>query len=288
MKKIYILVAALVLSSSIGFAQNNVDCSASDLWLSYASWFDLPGDGGAYLDGSGWATADAKSTFDTGNNTVTLQPNFSTYDSTDAYWTHQTTFEGDKQMEISTYVEPGPSFNGVDLTFSGSAAANTIDSDYTVSFFIKALDPNNGYADAFNGSKTYPIPSSGTFSASATAGELTAGLIVQYGFTVTGPNANPANEAALGSVVIGSVFASTESLTKEDLSINVYPNPTSDFLTFSTNQTIDSYNIFNLAGQSVLTGTNESKVDVSALEKGVYLIELAQNDIKQTVKFIKN
>jgi hypothetical protein len=84
------------------------------------------------------------------------------------------------------------------------------------------------------------------------------------------------------------VFASTESLTKEDLSINVYPNPTSDFLTFSTNQTIDSYNIFNLAGQSVLTGTNESKVDVSALEKGVYLIELAQNDIKQTVKFIKN
>jgi hypothetical protein len=284
MKKIYTLVAALVLSSSMGFAQNTVDCSASDLWLSYASWFDLPADGGAYLDGSAWAPADAQSTFDIGNNTVTLQPNFSTYDSTDAYWTHQTTFEGDKQMEISTYVEPGASFNGVDLTFNGSIAAHTIDSDYTISFFIKALDPNNGYADALNGSKIYPIPTSGTFSASATAAELAPTLIVQYGFTVTGPNANPANEAALGSVVIGSVFASTETI-KEDLSLNVYPNPTSNFLTFSTNQAIDSYSVVNLA---VLTGINESKVDVSSLDKGVYLIELSDKDIKRTVKFIKD
>ena len=41
---------------------------------------------------------------------------------------------------------------------------------------------------------------------SATAAELPAGLIVQYGFVMVGPNADPATAGALGSVVIDGDF----------------------------------------------------------------------------------
>ena len=49
---------------------------------------------------------------------------------------------------------------------------------------------------------------SGTFSVSATAAELPAGLIVQYGFVMVGPNADPATAGALGSVAIDGDFPS--------------------------------------------------------------------------------
>ena len=44
---------------------------------------------------------------------------------------------------------------------------------------------------------------------SASAAELATGLIVQYGFEVFGANANPANETALGSVVVTTTEVAT-------------------------------------------------------------------------------
>jgi hypothetical protein len=61
-------------------AQNVVDFNASDAWVGYMNVFDLPGDGGGYQFGSSWEVAALKSTADVGANTLTLQPNFSTYE----------------------------------------------------------------------------------------------------------------------------------------------------------------------------------------------------------------
>ena len=190
-------------------------------------------------------------------------------------------------MEASTFVEPGATFSGVDLTFSGNVQSNTLDSNYTAKFFIKALDPNNGYLDAFNGTKTFVLPSSGNFTVSATAAELAPGLIVQYGFMVIGANANPADEASLGSVVIGSNTTSTTNIINNN-SVSIYPNPTSDFLKISTDITFDTYRIFNVLGSLVLEGNvNGDIINLRGLEAGNYFIELNNNTTKSNIQFIK-
>lgn len=182
---------------------NVVDFDASATFLGYMNWFELPANGGAWVSGGAWGVADLKSVPDAGANTLTLQPNFNTYaaNPTDAYWVNQTTGEGNKNMQATTYIEDATA-NGTDLTFQGSVSSYTLDAAYTAKYFIKALDPNNGYADVFGGSKTFDLPESGNFSVSATAAELPAELVVQYGFEVFGANANPADEATLGSVVV--------------------------------------------------------------------------------------
>ena len=181
---------------------------ASAPWTGYMNVFELPVNGGGYVFGSPWGLPDLQSIIVPANNSVKLMPNINTYSDnlTDPFWVDQTTLEGNKNMEANTFVEPGSSANGNDLIFAGNVVSNTLDSTYQAKYFIKALDPNNGYADAFGGSKTFDLPASGAFTVSATGAELAAGLIVQYGFTMIGPNANPSELGNLGSVVIDGNF----------------------------------------------------------------------------------
>ena len=219
MKQFYTLILTISISliSYIGSTQNNITVSAADNWVGYMNWFEL--DGTTFAGGDSWGVPDLKSVVDTGNGTITLQPNFNLYaqNPTDAYWVDQTTGMGAKIMEANTFVEPGASFNNNDLSFSGTIQSFTLDGNYAVKVFIKALDPNNGYADALNGSKTIDLPTSGSFSVSATAAELPTGLIIQYGFTVIGLNANPANEASLGSVVVEAEVITGELVMSVDM-----------------------------------------------------------------------
>ena len=131
-------------------AMNDVLFDAYDSWVGYINVFELPSNGNAYQFGYPTGLGDLKSTLDSSINQLILQPNFSTHanNSTDPYWVNQTTGEGNKEIEASTYVEPGATYNGENLQFSGYVISNSLDSNYTASFFIKALDPNNNYQDA--------------------------------------------------------------------------------------------------------------------------------------------
>lgn len=286
MKKIYTLLSILLLSTAT-FAQNDIEVNASDNWISYMNVFETPANGGAYVYGEAWLVQDAKTTLNVGANTVTLQPNFSQYaaDPTDAFWVDQTTLEGNKFLEASTFVEPGVTFNGTDLTFHGGVLTNTLDPAYSAVFFIKALDPMNNYIDVLGGSKTFPIPASGVFTVSATAAELTAGLIVQYGFAVSGINANPLNEAALGSIVIGVDNVGINNLNS--VQTNIYPNPATNELFISSESEVDNFTIVNLTGQTVLLGET-STADLSGLATGVYVIHITTEQGEAFKRFIKN
>jgi hypothetical protein len=189
----------------------NANATAFDVnagWSGYMNVFELPENGGGYVFGTSWGLADLRALVAPASNSVELLPNINTYadNTVDPFWVDQTTGAGNKNMEAITLVEPGVSANDNDLTFVGNVVNNTLDAGYTAKYFIKALDPNNGFADVFNGSKTLELPISGTFSVSATAAELPAGLIVQYGFVMVGPNADPATAGDLGSVTINGDF----------------------------------------------------------------------------------
>ena len=199
---------AFTNSLTIPANANTTVFDANATWNGYMNVFELPENGGGYVFGQPWGVPELSAIFTPSVNNVKLLPNTNTYaeNPTDAFWVNQTTGAGNKNMEAITFIEPGAGANDNDLAFGGNVVGNTLDAAYTAKYFIKALDPNNGYADVFNGSKTFDLPASGTFSVSATAAELPAGLIVQYGFVMVGPNADPATAGALGSVVIDGDF----------------------------------------------------------------------------------
>ena len=298
--KIFTTTAAFCMLINLAYTQNDVETSATDNWVGYINWFDLSG---AYVSGSGWGVADLKTTPDSASNTITLQPNFNTYANAVAggvagdidYWTNSpdggTTPgpTGNKLMDASAFVEPGSSYNGVDLTFRGSVSAYTLDTSiYTAKYFIKALDPGAGYSDALAGSGMMDLPMSGNFSVTIPGSSLPAGLIIQYGFNIFGINANPADEATLGSVVVTeSVATSIEEQSQED--ILMYPNPANEQLQVRTNEFIDELVVRDLSGKQILAmqAVGSSKViDTSILPSGIYISEFRIGNKRVFKKFV--
>lgn len=212
-------VAGLIAVCSNYTAQAGVvTIDGSQTWNGYMNVFALTSSGGkgGYQFGSGWALGDVKSTV-TGN-TVTLEPNYNCFNATNPFWSNYraagvdpitedpfpevTGTIGNKWMEGNTFVEKAAGVLSGSLTFTGNVDSYSLASGYSLIAFIKGLNPNNGYsADIF---QQVAIGSgSSSFSVSA---DLTgaSGLIMQYGFTVSGRNANPA-ETGLGSAVISAV-----------------------------------------------------------------------------------
>jgi len=185
---------------------NYVTANANDNWFGFMNVFENPADpnpccGGGYVFGSFWGVPDLATTLDGGANKIILQPNFNTYNANDGFWSDGNG-GGNKIMDANTLIEPA-GLNGQDLTFRGTVTDHTLDLNrYTAKFFIKALDPANGYQDALGGSAVVDLPLSGDFSITVDGASLAPGLIVQCGFVINGLNANPADAAALGSVTI--------------------------------------------------------------------------------------
>lgn len=288
MKKILTMIA-LMLSASFVFAQNDVNASGDDNWVGYMNVFNL---GGGYEFGSSWGVADLKTTADSAANTITLQPNFNTYADNpgDQYWIDSISGEGNKMMEASTFVEPDTTFNGNDLTFRGTVSSNDLDTNYTAEYFIKALDPNAGFADALAGAYVSALPASGDFTVTVPASELTTGLVIQYGFRIYGRNANPANEATLGSIVVTSQTSTTSvSNLAEEKAITIFPNPATSVLNIDTDASLESIRIMNLQGQLVQTieNVNTNSIDISTLAPATYFIEFQAEGKREVQTFIR-
>lgn len=194
-----------------------LEVDPSENWVGYMNVFNnaggATGSQGGYLFGNGWALSDLRSTF--APSTLTLAPNFNTYvnslngtDADRAYWTDSTDGGvtagplGNKWMEANTFVEDS-ALIGSNVTFQGNLDSfNLLSPNYTAVAFIKALDPNAGYATVIN--QFSVLSAAGPFSVSADLTSAT-GLIIQYGFTVTGLNANPADAGVFGSAVVQTV-----------------------------------------------------------------------------------
>lgn len=274
-----LLCAISFLSAQFLSAQNTVDVNASASWSGYANVFDL---GGVYQFGSAWELSAIKTVFNTTENTVTLYPNYNTYNASDPYWANGAI--GNKIFEGNTFVE-NSALAGQTLTFNGFVESNTIVNGYEVLAFIKGLNPATGYSlDVF---VSAPLIAGENFS--ITANNIPAGLVVQYGFSVTGLNANPAAEASNGNVVVTESSLSVDSFNVAK--VKVYPNPTSSLLTIESFANLDSITVINALGQEVLRRTpdsNNSTFDISALQSGLYIVRTVSEGKIETTKIIKN
>jgi len=75
----------------------------------------------------------------------------------------------------------------------------------------------------------------------------------------------------------------------KNLSYNMYPNPTNDYLYISSKTNNSSINIYNITGKMVLSKTlaqGENIINVSNLASGIYLTRFASNNQVDTKKLI--
>ena len=84
----------------------------------------------------------------------------------------------------------------------------------------------------------------------------------------------------------------TAGLDDQDLStLSMYPNPATNFLNISAQNTINSVEIFNVLGQKVISMSVEdtsASINISNLNTGIYLIKYVINNRTSTKKFVKN
>ncbi|AZA81828.1 hypothetical protein C1637_04455 [Chryseobacterium lactis] len=87
------------------------------------------------------------------------------------------------------------------------------------------------------------------------------------------------------ATVSGSLAVSETGNVK---SVHIYPNPVDDILNVMNVSSNAAYEIFNAPGQLISKGTiGDGKINVSALVKGIYFININDRDINTKTKFVK-
>ncbi|MGI9594222.1 MAG: PA domain-containing protein, partial [Patiriisocius sp.] len=137
MKKNYFTIALVFCFAFMSNAQNTVTVDANAEQLGYATVLNFDG---SVAFGSTWGVPDLQTIVDPTNNTLSLYPNFNTYNDnpTDPYWVNQTSLLGNKFMIMETYVQ-STELVGSPLTFEGTVQENTLQGNGYVVFNV-----NNG------------------------------------------------------------------------------------------------------------------------------------------------
>ena len=281
--KLFSMIAALTLSMGVA-AQNSVSVDAGGNWLGYANIFDPAS--GEFVFGEPWGIQDIKTVVDAGAGTLTLQPNFNTYaaNPTDPFWVDQTTGLGAKIFEGNSYIEDN-SLAGAELTFSGNINSNTLDGAYDAVAFIKVFNAN------YSVLKQATVPLTGaTFEVVFTDVNPAEDAVVQYGFQIIGLNANPEEEAALGSVVVSGGALSVNDFNAA--SFSVAPNPSNSVWNVRSAQyDMTQVVLFDVLGKKVAQFNNPGTalaIDNSNLSKGAYFAQINTASGSTTVQLMKN
>ncbi|MDA0848535.1 MAG: hypothetical protein O2827_02110 [Verrucomicrobia bacterium] len=177
-------------------------------WSAYVAWFTLEaGDTqGTYAGGDNWGQlSDLPATWN--NGVITLAPNTASYSS----WNNEPDeADGEFFLEQTLKIEGTQGTSeilGKTVNFSGTVDSYTLDARYTVTAFVKALDPANNYSPIVI--EQVELSAAGNFAISA---DLPSGdYIPQLGFLLTGRNANP--DTDWGNIQISNVAGSYDETT---------------------------------------------------------------------------
>ncbi|MEI7979192.1 MAG: T9SS type A sorting domain-containing protein, partial [Bacteroidota bacterium] len=68
--------------------------------------------------------------------------------------------------------------------------------------------------------------------------------------------------------------------------LNIYPNPSVGSINIDYNERFSTINIINLQGKTVLQ-SNQKSIDISGLENGIYIVQIATENGVLNSKFVK-
>ena len=209
-----LLAGFLCTSANAGFEQFNDPIGGMNCFE------NISGSQGAWLWYSAWGLADVQS-ITTDNRTFELLPNVNAYvgavanplDSERVYWTDSTDGgvtagpDGNKFMEGLTLFEVGVMTN-TSASFSFDVDAYDLDPRYTLVGFIKVLDSVGGSYSVLAIDQV-TITGTGSHALSITTGAGMDGQLLQAGWSVTGLNANPADDWGSATVTATALSSDT-------------------------------------------------------------------------------
>lgn len=92
----------------------------------------------------------------------------------------------------------------------------------------------------------------------------------------------------LDNLTLTGVFNTSSIAERGPFQFEFYPNPVQEFLTISTNETIQNLNIYNVLGKlEISTGFTTNQINVGELESGVYFLELQSENGVAVRRFLK-
>ncbi|WP_396180474.1 GEVED domain-containing protein [Flavobacterium sp.] len=95
---------------------------------------------------------------------------------------------------------------------------------------------------------------------------------------------------AFGTFQVSAYDASLSAVSFDTSNFVAYPNPVKDVLNLSYKTAISNVKVINLLGQEVVNAkanTNDVQVDMSALNAGVYIVNVTVDDTVHSIKVIK-
>ncbi|PLX11643.1 MAG: hypothetical protein C0598_07755 [Marinilabiliales bacterium] len=113
-----------------------------------------------------------------------------------------------------------------------------------------------------------------------------SGYIYNFDGTQTGTF-----EAGISAQAIAIDYRTVTSTIENIITdISVFPNPSSDFISIKTNgyETFNHIEVIDNTGRKVLTVSNSNKLDIRALNNGLYFLIAKSNEKVFSSRFIKN
>lgn len=194
-------------AASLARADAFVTVNPAASWLGFMNVFELPANGGGYVFGSPWGTADLPATFS--GPVLTLAPN--SIGDPSPFWYiggGGPGAPGNKIMEANMYVETGGGLlGGQTVTFGFTVLANTFTSAHTSYGFIHDFAPDYS---SFNQAIIAITTPGDYFINLATLPD--PARHVQYGFQTVGVNVWITDVAPYGFVQITAVPEPTVTL----------------------------------------------------------------------------
>jgi hypothetical protein len=101
------------------------------------------------------------------------------------------------------------------------------------------------------------------------------------------------NPAGFGELYIDNVYFSNEALGNTNFNAStfaVYPNPSTGQINISSDDIIDTIEVYNMLGQRVMTLTPSAStllLDISTLSKGIYVIKSTMNTVTVSRSIVK-
>ncbi|MCV9385182.1 tandem-95 repeat protein [Reichenbachiella ulvae] len=180
-------------------------------------------------------------------------------------------------------------------SFTLSQTDLTLDQDFADVQHI-SINIDDIPADEIEQNVSYSItPNDGslvTFNISGTEIEITTveGAFGTQQFTITADDQQAENN--LYSQDFTLTVVETILSTQRTVDLNIYPNPTSDYLMINGSEDFNTYQVLNLEGQIVSSGPiyqSKVQIDVTHLKSGIYMIRLDGEKANSYVsRLIKN
>ena len=182
-------------------------------------------------------------------------------------------------LYISEMGSTGIKISKVDITASSPTPTDVVTGISTGPIALAFLGTDL-YIAEFGGSKVSKIDITAT---SPTRSDVVTGLTRPIGLTFHGTDLYISHEGKISKFIMPTLSVNTKEATNL---LTVYPNPTTGSFQVSGLTEKENYQIYNILGSQIKTGTatNKKPIDVSNVPNGIYFLKFENGN---TIKLVK-